>query len=172
MAGINDILQEARKGFEASVDRLMSYLRIPSISADPAYDAACLEAARWTHDLLAGMGFRVRYAQTPAHPVVIGQYEPDHVDKNTLHILLYGHYDVQPPDPIELWKTPPFEPSRRKDSSGIERIYARGACDDKGQLMSVPRQAVALSVGIACRSIHARTSFHTTCRCRSRSSML
>ena len=72
MAGINDILQEARKGFEASVDRLMSYLRIPSISADPAYDTACLEAARWTHDLLADMGFRVRYAQTPAHPVVIG----------------------------------------------------------------------------------------------------
>lgn len=137
MAGINDILQEARKGFEASVDRLMSYLRIPSISADPAYDAACLEAARWTHDLLADMGFRVRYAQTPAHPVVIAQYEPDHVDKNTLHILLYGHYDVQPPDPIELWKTPPFEPSRRKDSSGIERIYARGACDDKGQLMTI-----------------------------------
>jgi acetylornithine deacetylase/succinyl-diaminopimelate desuccinylase-like protein len=137
MAGVNDILDEAGKGFEASVERLMDYLRIPSISADPAYNDACLDAARWTHDLLKDIGFRVHYAQTPAHPVVIGRYEPDHVDSETLHILFYGHYDVQPPDPIELWKTPPFEPSRRKDNSGIERIYARGACDDKGQLMTI-----------------------------------
>jgi acetylornithine deacetylase/succinyl-diaminopimelate desuccinylase-like protein len=137
MTGINDILNEAGKGFEASIERLMDFLRIPSISADPAYNDACLRAAGWTHGLLEDMGFSVRYAQTPAHPVVIGKYEPDHIDSETLHILLYGHYDVQPPDPIELWKTPPFEPSRRKDNSGIERIYARGACDDKGQLMTI-----------------------------------
>jgi acetylornithine deacetylase/succinyl-diaminopimelate desuccinylase-like protein len=137
MDGVNDILDEAQKGFEGSIERLTDYLRIPSISADPAYDDACLQAARWTHGLLADMGLRVRYADTPKHPVVIGQYEPDHVDSKTLHVLLYGHYDVQPPDPIDLWRTPPFEPSRRKDNSGIERIYARGACDDKGQLMTI-----------------------------------
>jgi acetylornithine deacetylase/succinyl-diaminopimelate desuccinylase-like protein len=137
MAGVNDILDEADKAFEASVERVMDFLKIPSISTDPVHDPACLNAARWVQDLLAGMGFHARCVATPAHPVVIGRYEPDHVDSKTLHILLYGHYDVQPPDPIELWKTPPFEPSRRKDSDGIERIYARGACDDKGQVMTI-----------------------------------
>jgi acetylornithine deacetylase/succinyl-diaminopimelate desuccinylase-like protein len=137
MVGVNDVLGEAEKDFEGSISRLMQFLRIPSISADPASSDACLAAASWTRELLTEMGFRARLAETPAHPVVIGTYEPDHVDSKTLHILLYGHYDVQPPDPIELWKTPPFEPSRRKDNGGIERIYARGASDDKGQLMTM-----------------------------------
>ena len=137
MARVNDILDEADKTFEASVARLLDFLRIPSISTDPAYDPACLAAARWVESLLTDMGFCARRVDTPAHPVVIGRYEPDHVDSKTLHILLYGHYDVQPPDPVELWKTPPFQPSRRKDSDGIERIYARGACDDKGQVMTI-----------------------------------
>jgi acetylornithine deacetylase/succinyl-diaminopimelate desuccinylase-like protein len=137
MARVNDILDEADKAFETSVERLVNFLKIPSISTDPAYDPACLQAARWVRGLLTDMGFRARCVDTPVHPVVIGRYEPDHVDSKTLHILLYGHYDVQPPDPIELWKTPPFEPSRRKDSKGIESIYARGACDDKGQVMTI-----------------------------------
>src|ERR671923_138718 len=94
-------------------------------------------AAERTRSLLADIGFEARLVTTPAHPAVIGRYEPDHMDSDTLHILCYGHYDVQPPDPIELWKTPPFEPSRRKGSDGIERIYARGACDDKGQVMTI-----------------------------------
>ncbi|MGH6873733.1 MAG: M20/M25/M40 family metallo-hydrolase [Aestuariivirgaceae bacterium] len=117
--------------------RLMDYLKIPSISADRAYGNACLQAADWTRSLLKDMGFETSLLPTPAHPVVIGRYEPEHKDSDTLHILCYGHYDVQPPDPIELWKTPPFEPSRRKGDDGIERIYARGACDDKGQLMTI-----------------------------------
>jgi acetylornithine deacetylase/succinyl-diaminopimelate desuccinylase-like protein len=137
MRGVNEILKEAQIGFEASIERLMDFLRIPSISADPSYDAACRKAAGWTRDLLAGMGFDARCVETPAHPVVIGHYVPDDRKSKPLHILFYGHYDVQPPDPIELWKTPPFEPSRRKDNGGIERIYARGACDDKGQLMTM-----------------------------------
>jgi acetylornithine deacetylase/succinyl-diaminopimelate desuccinylase-like protein len=137
MGGVNDILEEADKAFEPSLERLTDFLKIPSISTDPAHDSACLRAAHWVRDLLTGMGFRARCVDTPAHPVVIGHYEPDHVDSKTLHVLLYGHYDVQPPDPLELWKTPPFEPSRRKDSDGIERIYARGACDDKGQVMTI-----------------------------------
>lgn len=137
MARVNDILDEADKTFEASVARLVDFLKIPSISTDPAYDPACLAAARWVEGVLTDMGFHARCVDTPVHPVVIGRYEPDHVDSKTLHILLYGHYDVQPPDPIELWKTPPFQPSRRKDSDGIERIYARGACDDKGQVMTI-----------------------------------
>jgi acetylornithine deacetylase/succinyl-diaminopimelate desuccinylase-like protein len=137
MGGVNDILQHADQDFEASIGRLADYLKIPSISADPAYGNACLQAAEWTRSLLADMGFETGLLPTPAHPVVIGRFEPDHMDSNTLHILCYGHYDVQPPDPIELWKTPPFEPSRRKGNDGIERIYARGACDDKGQLMTI-----------------------------------
>ncbi|HKQ95783.1 MAG TPA: M20/M25/M40 family metallo-hydrolase [Aestuariivirgaceae bacterium] len=137
MPRIDDVLAAAEADFENSIARLMDYLRIPSISADPAYNSACLKAAEWTHDMLKDMGFRVRYAETPAHPVVIGHYEPDRVAPKTPHILLYGHYDVQPPDPTGLWNTPPFEPSRRKDKNGTERIYARGACDDKGQLMTI-----------------------------------
>jgi acetylornithine deacetylase/succinyl-diaminopimelate desuccinylase-like protein len=137
MGRINDILQRADEDFEGSIGRLIDYLRIPSISADPAHADACLAAAEWTRSLLADLGFEARLASTPAHPVVIARYEPDHMDSDTLHILCYGHYDVQPPDPIELWKTPPFEPSRRKGGDGIERIYARGACDDKGQLMTI-----------------------------------
>ena len=137
MGRVNDILDEADKTFEGSVGRLVDFLKIPSISTDPAYDPACLSAAHWVRDLLTDMGFRARCVDTPVHPVVIGHYEPDHVDSKTLHILLYGHYDVQPPDPIEQWKTPPFQPSRRKDSDGIESIYARGACDDKGQVMTI-----------------------------------
>lgn len=133
---IDDVLRAADDGFEDSIARLMDYLRIPSISADPAHEADCLRAAEWTHDMLKDMGFRVRYAKTPAHPVVIGHYVPDRVAPTTPHILLYGHYDVQPPDPTGLWNTPPFEPSRRKEN-GTERIYARGASDDKGQLMTI-----------------------------------
>jgi acetylornithine deacetylase/succinyl-diaminopimelate desuccinylase-like protein len=156
MAQVNDILEEADNHFEASVERLMDFLRIPSISTDHAYESQCRAAALWTKDLLAGMGFSVRCAETPAHPVVIGHYEPDHIDSSTPHILLYGHYDVQPPDPIELWKTPPFEPSRRKDNSGIERIYARGACDDKGQLMTI------LEASRAWLKKHGRLPFRAT----------
>jgi acetylornithine deacetylase/succinyl-diaminopimelate desuccinylase-like protein len=137
MGTVNDILQRADEDFEDSIGRLTDYLKIPSISADPAYAEACRQAADWTRSLLRDMGFETRLLSTPAHPVVIGRYEPDHMDSDTLHILCYGHYDVQPPDPIELWKTPPFEPSRRKGDDGIERIYARGACDDKGQLMTI-----------------------------------
>jgi len=137
MDTVNDILQHADKDFEGSIGRLMDYLKIPSISADRAYGNACLQAADWTRTLLQDMGFETSLLPTPAHPVVIGRYEPEHMDSDTLHILCYGHYDVQPPDPIELWKTPPFEPSRRKGDDGIERIYARGACDDKGQLMTI-----------------------------------
>ena len=118
MARIDDVLDAAEAEFENSIARLMDYLRFPSISADPAYNPACLKAAEWTHDMLKDMGFRVRYAETPAHPVVIGHYEPDRAAPKTPHILLYGHYDVQPPDPTGLWNTPPFEPSRRKDKNG------------------------------------------------------
>ncbi|MDP9138285.1 MAG: M20/M25/M40 family metallo-hydrolase [Pseudomonadota bacterium] len=137
MTAIGDVLHEADTDFEGSVSRLLEFLRIPSISTDPAYREHCLKAARWTQGLLEAMGFAAHLAPTPANPVVIGRYEPDQVHPGMLHILLYGHYDVQPPDPIELWKTPPFEPSRRKEKDGIERIYARGACDDKGQVMTM-----------------------------------
>jgi acetylornithine deacetylase/succinyl-diaminopimelate desuccinylase-like protein len=137
MTAIADVLREAERDFEGSMSRLFEFLRIASISADPAFRNQCLEAARWTQRFLETMGFKARLAATPANPVVIGRYEPDQVHPGMLHILLYGHYDVQPPDPIELWKTPPFEPSLRKEKDGVERIYARGACDDKGQVMTL-----------------------------------
>jgi acetylornithine deacetylase/succinyl-diaminopimelate desuccinylase-like protein len=156
MTVVADVLREADREFEGSVARLLEFLRIPSISADPAYRGPCLEAARWSRGLLEAMGFHARLVPTPAHPMVIGRYEPDQVHPGMLHILLYGHYDVQPPDPIELWKTPPFEPSRRKDEDGIERIYARGACDDKGQVMTM------LEAARAWLSSHRRLPFRAT----------
>ncbi len=137
MTAVADLLHEVDRDFEGSVSRLFEFLRIASVSTDPAYNGQCLKAAKWTQGLLEDMGFGARLVDTPAHPVVIGCYEPDRVHPGMLHILLYGHYDVQPPDPIELWKTPPFEPSRRKGKNGIESIYARGACDDKGQVMTM-----------------------------------
>jgi acetylornithine deacetylase/succinyl-diaminopimelate desuccinylase-like protein len=156
MTAVAEVLHEAEREFEGSLARLFEFLRIPSISADPAYRERCLEAARWTKGLLEAMGFTARLVPTPANPMVIGRYEPDPVHSGMLHILLYGHYDVQPPDPIALWKTPPFEPSRRKDEDGIERIYARGACDDKGQVMTM------LEAARAWLSSRRRLPFRTT----------
>jgi acetylornithine deacetylase/succinyl-diaminopimelate desuccinylase-like protein len=134
---VNDSLVQGRKEIEVRPARLADFVAIRGIPADPAGPRSRLEAPRGARGRREGKTLPVRLAQTPAHPVLIGRYEPDPVDSNTLHILFYGHADVQPPDPIELWKTPPFEPSLRKDNSGIECIYARGARDDKGQVMRI-----------------------------------
>ena len=109
------------------VDELKQYLAIPSISALPEHAADVRRAAQWTADAIGAAGLEhVRVIDTPGHPVVYGDW---------LHapgrptILFYGHYDVQPVDPLHLWTTPPFEASVRDGE-----IYARGAADDKGQV--------------------------------------
>ncbi|MCB1372120.1 MAG: M20/M25/M40 family metallo-hydrolase, partial [Rhodobacteraceae bacterium] len=114
----------------AALERLFALLRIPSVSTDPAYAADCLSAADWLVRDLASMGFDAARRDTPGHPMVVA-----HGGAGARHFLFYGHYDVQPADPLELWKSPPFEPVLRETPRG-EVISARGADDDKGQLMT------------------------------------
>jgi acetylornithine deacetylase/succinyl-diaminopimelate desuccinylase-like protein len=133
MATLDDVLARADHNLDHSLERLFELLRIPSISTDPAHAPECRRAAQWLVAELASLGFDSGLRDTTGHPMVVGHRAgPD----GAPHVLFYGHYDVQPPDPLEKWQTPPFEPVRRTDSDGIERIYARGASDDKGQLMT------------------------------------
>ncbi|WP_414657197.1 dipeptidase [Deinococcus sp. VB343] len=104
---------------------LFELLRIPSVSADPAYKADVARAADWLQLKLQSLGFAARVDPTPGHPIVYAE-RLNAPGKPT--ILIYGHYDVQPESPLEEWVTPPFEPTIRDG-----RIYARGSTDDKGQ---------------------------------------
>ncbi|MBA3910218.1 MAG: hypothetical protein C0524_10105 [Rhodobacter sp.] len=123
LARIDETLPEA-------LDRLIDLLRIPSISTDAAYAADCARAADWLVKDLQSLGFDARAAPTPGHPMVVG-----HGGTGKRHILFYGHYDVQPVDPLELWDHPPFDPEVQDTPKG-RVIRARGASDDKGQLMT------------------------------------
>jgi len=108
------------------LDELFDLLRIPSVSADSKFKDDVRRAAEFVRDKLTAAGVdRAQLFETPGHPVVYGEKL---IDPSLPTVLIYGHYDVQPADPYELWHTPPFEPTIRN-----ERIYARGSCDDKGQ---------------------------------------
>ncbi|WP_272006124.1 M20/M25/M40 family metallo-hydrolase [Roseovarius sp. ZX-A-9] len=113
-----------------ALERLQALLRIPSISTDPAYAKDCRAAADWLVADLQAIGIDARRRDTPGHPMVVG-----HVPGDGPHLLFYGHYDVQPVDPLELWKTDPFDPQIEDTPKG-KVIRARGAGDDKGQLMT------------------------------------
>ncbi len=120
-----------------SLERLCDYLRIPSISTDPEYAQSCDKAARWTADRLKEAGLEVEVLPTgdpkgSGRPMVVA-HTPGDPGYTGPHVLFYGHYDVQPADPIELWDSGPFEPKVIRDD-GPERIVARGASDDKGQV--------------------------------------
>ncbi len=115
------------KHVEAIHTDLFSFLKIPSISADPAHREDVRKAALWVKDYLQKSGMSAELWETSVYPVV---FASKIVNKNRPTILLYHHYDVQPVDPLDLWKTPPFEPTVRG-----KEVYARGACDDKGQCL-------------------------------------
>jgi len=108
-------------------DELFDFLRIPSVSARSEHDADVARAAAWLHARLERIGFTARTMETPGHPVVLAEWRKAPAGAPT--VLVYGHYDVQPPEPLELWTSPAFEPTIRDGN-----IYARGAVDDKGQL--------------------------------------
>lgn len=114
---------------DASLDRLFALMRVPSISTDPAYAADCQKAAQLLADELAGLGFAARVAPTPGHPMVVA-----HHDGDGPHVLFYGHYDVQPVDPLSLWRRDPFDPVLETRADGSKMIVGRGSSDDKGQL--------------------------------------
>jgi len=129
-------LDAARAETEAS---LLAWLRIPSISAQSAHAPDCRAAATWVGEQLAELGFEVGLRETPTHPVVIathpGPQGADMQGADVPHVLIYGHYDVQPPEPLELWTSPPFEPTIVEGPHG-RRVVARGAVDDKGQCLT------------------------------------
>lgn len=108
-------------------DELWDFLRIPSVSAKSEHNGDTERAAEWVRAQLAGAGLEAETIPTPGHPVVLGEWRGAGPGAPT--VLIYGHYDVQPPEPLELWDSPPFEPAVRDG-----RIYARGSADDKGQL--------------------------------------
>ena len=127
---VKPVLDRIDKDIDSSVERLLELLRIQSISTDQAYAQACDEAADWLVRDLKSIGVDASKRETPGHPMVVG-----HVDGDGPHVLFYGHYDVQPVDPLDLWDNPPFEPAI-EDVNGNKVIRGRGSSDDKGQLMT------------------------------------
>ena len=135
MGDLERILAVADDNLDASLDRLFELVRIPSISTDPAYKSDCRRAAQRIADDLAALGFDAALRDTEGHPIVVAHHQGSKCrGTRTPHVLFYGHYDVQPSDPLDKWISPPFEPQRRSDGKGGERLYGRGCADDKGQL--------------------------------------
>jgi acetylornithine deacetylase/succinyl-diaminopimelate desuccinylase-like protein len=124
------VLAQIDKNLPAATERLLELLRIPSVSTDPAYAEHCQSAADWLVADLERLGATVSKRETPGHPMVLG-----HLAGEGPHLLFYGHYDVQPVDPIDLWDTDPFDPALQDSPEG-KVIRGRGASDDKGQLMT------------------------------------
>ena len=129
---LDSVLRHINDNLEPAIERWSELLRIPSISTDPAYEGTMREAAQWLRERLEPMGFSADIRETEGHPVVIAHYPGP--GEGAPHVLYYGHYDVQPPDPLEEWDNPPFEPTLVAGPHG-RRMVARGAVDDKGQLM-------------------------------------
>jgi acetylornithine deacetylase/succinyl-diaminopimelate desuccinylase-like protein len=127
---IQTILDHLAADREASLGRLKALLSIPSISTDPQYASQVASAADHVKAMLTDAGMNAQVHPTQGHPIVLADNAHDDLPANAPHVLFYGHYDVQPPDPLEKWTTPPFEPAVRDGA-----IYARGASDDKGQVV-------------------------------------
>lgn len=136
---VQSVVKRLEDHEKASIARLIEWLRIPSISTDPKYKADVQRAADWSAAQLREAGFTVEIRPTGSpkgagHPVVWATCNA--AGSSGPHVLFYGHYDVQPADPLELWGTGPFEPVIKGADGEIgERVVARGSCDDKGQVM-------------------------------------
>jgi acetylornithine deacetylase/succinyl-diaminopimelate desuccinylase-like protein len=132
---------------DASLARLFDLVRIPSISTDPAFAKDVAAAADWAARDLASIGFEASVRTTPGHPMVVAHWTGP-VEREAPHVLFYGHYDVQPVDPLTLWERPPFEPSLVTRADGSKMITGRGTADDKGQYLTFVE---------ACRALVAET---------------
>src|SRR3954468_12493796 len=130
------VLDRIDAELDNSLNRLFDLVRIPSISTDSAYKDHCRIAAEHVAKDLSGLGFEATVRPTAGHPVVVGKSNGATAANGGLRVLFYGHYDVQPVDPLDLWKTPPFEPKIENLPDGRKIIHGRGACDDKGQFMT------------------------------------
>ena len=140
---VDNVLAWLESNQDAGINRLCDWLRIPSISTDPKYAPDVRRAAQWCADHLkaSGVDAQVRDAVTkdgkPGHPIVFA-HVPGDLNYRGPHLLFYGHYDVQPVDPVNLWESDPFQPvvrDARQGEQGGRRVVARGAVDDKGQVM-------------------------------------
>ncbi len=125
MSQLDSYLKEHESRFEQD---LCEWLRIPSVSTDSAFAGDVRSAANWLHAKMQGLGLATEFIETCGHPIV---YAESPKVEGAPTVLVYGHYDVQPPDPIDLWETPPFEPDVRD-----RKVFARGATDDKGQMIT------------------------------------
>jgi acetylornithine deacetylase/succinyl-diaminopimelate desuccinylase-like protein len=132
MTKLPAILSRLDADLDTSLARLSSWLEIPSISTDSAYWPDSRRAAEWLRADLESLGFKASLGETPGQPVVLA-HRPK---PGAPHVLFYGHYDVQPVDPLNLWDTEPFKPVVKEIAPGRKVIVARGACDDKGQVMT------------------------------------
>ena len=141
-------LSHIDNNLDAATERLLDLLRIPSISTDPDYADHCDRAADWLVKDLQSLGAVAEKRPTPGHPMVVG-----HIGEGGPHLLFYGHYDVQPVDPLELWDRDPFDPQVQETDNGPV-IRGRGASDDKGQLMTFVeacRSWIAIHGSLPCR---------------------
>ncbi len=130
-AAADTVLDHAEAGLDRSRERWFSLLRIPSVSAQPKHAPDCAAAAQWLRAEFAAIGFSAQVLPTAGHPVVLAHHAGA---GSGPRLLYYGHYDVQPPEPLELWTSPPFDPAMTDGPNGPV-IRARGAVDDKGQVM-------------------------------------
>ena len=132
MASVEQTLKAVDSGLDGSLERLFDFLRIASISTDPAHKEACRSAAEWAAGQLSALGLAATVHPTTGHPVVVARTDTGAARR----VLFYGHYDVQPVDPLNLWQAPPFEPRFGETEDGRRTIVARGAADDKGQVLT------------------------------------
>jgi len=145
---LDKVLNTIDETLPDAMDRLFELLRIPSISTDPAHADDVGRAADWLVGELRGLGAEAEKRATAGHPIVVGR-----IGEGAPHLMFYGHYDVQPADPLELWDRDPFDPAIEKTSKG-EVIRGRGTSDDKGQLMTFVeacRAWIAVNGTLPCR---------------------
>ena len=131
-SALDPVLAHIDAHLDESLERLKALVRIKSISTDPAFAGEVRKAAEWLVEEIGGIGFAAEARTTPGHPVVVGH----DLSAPGKHLLYYGHYDVQPVDPITLWHTDPFEPVLKPQPDGETHIVGRGTSDDKGQLLT------------------------------------